>query len=470
MLPARTLLAAGLAALVVVGGVAAAVRTPGPQSAAAHVTDAAGRAIAENGFNTASSSKSVPDGMPAFTEADLEREHADMGTNFVRFLISWRKVEPQRGVYDQAYLDDVAKRVKWYSDRGYHVMLDMHQDLWGPAITPSGMTGNGAPAWATFMDGLPVGSNDMWELYYLEPGVIRAFDNFWNTTGAHPDLMDAYADAWKAVAKRFADNDAVVAYDLMNEPYGGTMQGPVFEAGPLTELYQRTTDAIREVDKTSWVCLEPQAMAYNWGLPSGLRAIDDPAKRVAFCPHLYPLPLDLLGDGFAGSSKSLTEGTVSAWTSNTLRTAQALGDAPIILGEFGLDTTLPGALDYLRLVYKTMDASGIGTVYWSSDPGSWGPYETDGTKRNLTTVVDRAYPRAVAASVRSWSATDGRLVIHLAKTPAAGAGASEVYLPASGFPNGATVAGGSDATWDAASRILTFTIDADATTVTVTAR
>ncbi|HET6672907.1 MAG TPA: cellulase family glycosylhydrolase, partial [Agromyces sp.] len=254
---ARSALAIGLTALVAVGGVAAALRTPGPAAAGASMTDASGRSIIAHGFNTEGSSKSAPDGMPDFTEADLEVEHADMGTGFVRFLISWRKVEPEPGVYDQGYLDDVAERLDWFAERGYHVMLDMHQDLWGPGITPSGTNGNGAPIWATDMDGLPVGDHEQWELYYLEPGVIRAFDQFWNTTGEHPELMDHYAGAWRAVAERFADVDAVVAYDLMNEPYGGTVQGPAFESGPLTELYQRSVNVIREVDQDSWACLEP---------------------------------------------------------------------------------------------------------------------------------------------------------------------------------------------------------------------
>src|SRR3989304_5671049 len=97
----------------------------GPPSA---LPDDAGLSLILRGFNTASSAKSAPDGMPKFTEADLEREHADMGTNFVRFLISWRSVEPEPGQYDQEYLDRVEDRVSWYAERGYKVMLDMHQD------------------------------------------------------------------------------------------------------------------------------------------------------------------------------------------------------------------------------------------------------------------------------------------------------------------------------------------------------
>ncbi|WP_022888954.1 cellulase family glycosylhydrolase [Agromyces italicus] len=457
---ARGALAAALVGMIAVGGIAAALRTPGPARAEGMMTDEANRAIVAHGFNTASSSKSVPDGMPDFTEADLDAEHADMGTDFVRFLISWRKVEPEPGVYDEQYLDDVAERVEWYDERGYRVMLDMHQDLWGSGITPGGMDGNGAPVWATYLDGFPVADHDQWELYYLEPGVIRAFDNFWNTTGEHPELMDHYAGAWRAVAERFADVDAVVAYDLMNEPYGGTLQGPAFEAGPLTELYQRSVNAIREVDQDSWACLEPQALGFNWGLPSGLGFVDDPREgdaRIAFCPHLYPLPMDL-GEGFSGTSRDLVEGTVAAWRSNTLRTAEALGDVPVILGEFGLDTTLPGALDYVDLVYTTTDASGIGVTYWSRDPGSWGPYEDDGTpgtRRNLVDELDRPYPRAVAGELHGWDSEPTRLVIEFVPDSAATA-PTEVYLPADGFPDGAVVEGGEVADWDPEARILSI--------------
>lgn len=486
MFPARTVIAVALTAAVVVGGVAASVRTA-PATTARSVTTTTGQSVVPNGFNTASSSKSAADGMPVFTEVDLTREQKDTHTDFVRFLISWRKVEPQPGVYDQKYLDDVAERVGWYSTRGYKVMLDMHQDLWGSGITPSGDTGNGAPTWATYMDGMPVEQQDEWELYYLQPGVVRAFDNFWNTTGEHPELMQHYADAWAQVAARFAGDSSVVAFDLMNEPYGGTVEGPAFEAGPLSTMYQRTVDAIRKVDHTTWLCVEPQAFGYNWGLPSGLRKIDDPrdgSARIAFCPHLYPAPMDA-GMGY-GDNSSFVDGEIGLWTENTLRTAHKLGDVPVILGEYGLDTTQSGALDYIGRVHSAMDAAGIGTVYWSSDPGSWGPYDESGKPRNLVSAIDRAYPMTIAGDVKSWGVENGSLVIRLrqpasamkypgvgdatadgAATSSATSRRSTAYLPVSGFPAGFTVRGATTSSFDKSSRVLTFTIAADATVVVI---
>lgn len=450
---ARLLLTGGLVLLVATGAIAAAMRST-PEHTDRFIENDAGQALVQHGFSTAGSAKSTPDGLPVFTEQELVRESEDMGTNFVRFLISWRAVEPRPGVYDQAYLDAVEERVGWYEERGYHVMLDMHQDLWGRYITPGLDRGNGAPEWATFMDGLPVQEHDMWELIYLEPGVIRAFDNFWNTSGAHPELTQHYVDAWRAVAERFADNQTVVAYDLMNEPYGGTLQGVAFESGPLTDLYQRAIDAIREVDNDTWVCLEPQAFGFNWGLPSALGVVDDARAgdpRVAFCPHLYPLPMDL-GDGFVGSSKPLIEGTIDQWAGNVLRTAarlgQGAGPVPVILGEFGLDTNAAGAEQYVKLVYQTADARGFGVAYWSRDNGTWGPYEQDGSERNLVAWLDRPYPRAVAG-LESWS-TDGESLVFTVSRQ----GSAQIYLPNSLRAATPKVAGAKISGWDAATGML----------------
>jgi endoglycosylceramidase len=52
-----------------------------------------------------------------------------------------------------------------------------------------------------------------------------------------------------------------------------------------------------------------------------------------------------------------------------------------------------GALDYVRLVLRTTDDMGAGWIYWSSDPGSWGPYEEDGRIRNLVDVLGASAPK-----------------------------------------------------------------------------
>ncbi|MFD7535900.1 cellulase family glycosylhydrolase [Streptomyces sp. NPDC059819] len=421
------------------------------------ITDDQGRALVLTGLNTASSAKSRPDGLPWIKEADVQRESDALGSDFVRFLIQWRNVEPEPGTYDDGYLDRVAERVRWYGARGYHVMLDLHQDVYGPAVK-----GNGAPAWATESDGLPVAERGQWELKYIEPGTVRAFDHFWGTRPGGRDLRAHYAAAWAHIAARFADDPAVLGYDLMNEPFGGSVQGPAFEAGPLAALYRRTIAAIRDVDRDSWIFVEPEAVSANWGLPSGLPHLKDPRgdgenARIAYAPHLYPLPMDL-GGGYTGDTKKWVDRTLASWRAQTEKTARRLG-APVLIGEYGLDATLPGALDYVAKVRALADGMGAGTAYWSNDPGSWAPWDQSLKPTPLLPVLDRPAPKAIAGDPVAYAWDEPSRTLSVTWRPkAAVRGATEVYLPARFFPHGAVVAGdGEAAAWDAKSRTLHVT-------------
>lgn len=439
--------------LIALMGLGVSLVSPIPDHAQSYITDRHGRAVVLRGFNTAGMSKVTPDGLPPYDFSLIDRERADMGTNFVRFIISWRSVMPERGVIDEQYLDGVARWVEQYEQRGYHVMLDMHQDVYGFKLSPErrDTVGTRVPAWADFSHRLPIGDHTMPELYYLEPGVVRGWDTFWNTTGANHGSTDFYVQAWRAVAQRFAESDAVVAYDLMNEPFGGSLQGPVFEGGPLSDLYDAAIAAIREVDTSTWVCVEPQAVGGNWGTPTGLRKPVDSAGRVAYCPHLYPLPIDL-GGGYA-TQNNVIEQTLEAWKTHTLRAAQSFGGVPIILGEVGLDTTKPGAEKYLDRVNEMSGEVGMGLAYWARDPGDWGPYTEDGQPRNLVEMWDRPYPRAIAGSLMTWSTSTRRLEFTYRPDPTIKA-PTEVYLPKSTFTHAPNVDGTTVRSWNAETRIL----------------
>ncbi|MFD7015931.1 cellulase family glycosylhydrolase [Streptomyces sp. NPDC059928] len=433
-------------------------QAPSVRTAAGHrwITDDQGRALVLTGLNTASSAKSRPDGLPWIKEADVQREADELGSDFVRLLIQWRNVEPRPGEYDDHYLAQVAERVRWYGARGYHVMLDMHQDVYGPAVK-----GNGAPAWATEAEGLPVAAQGQWELTYLEPGTVRAFDNFWGNRTASRDLRGHYAAAWAHVARRFADDPAVLGYDLMNEPFGGSVQGPAFEAGPLAALYRQTITAIRAVDTDSWIFVEPEAVSANWGLPSALPYLTDPrgdggTARIAYAPHLYPLPMDL-GGGYTGDAARWVDRTLASWREQTEKTARRLG-APVLIGEYGLDITLPGAPRYVAKVRAMADDMGAGTAYWSNDPGSWAPWDQSLRPTPLLPVLDRPQPRAIAGDPLSYAWDESARTLSVSWCPKDGVrGDTEVYLPARDFPRGGVVEGASAGLWDAKSRILHIT-------------
>lgn len=218
-----------------------------------YLRDKHGNQIFLRGLNTQGTAKIAPDCMPSYSPEEISRERDELKSNSVRLLMQWRCVEPEQGQYDYDYLDRIGDLVDLYNSNGMTVLLDMHQDLYGPGITESRDVGNGAPVWATYTDGLPVREQPDWSLYYLQPGVIRAFDNFWNKRGNHPELMESYAKMWQIVAGRFSQHPGVFGYDLMNEPFSGSYLPNVLESGALAKLYAMTIERIREVDNDTWI-------------------------------------------------------------------------------------------------------------------------------------------------------------------------------------------------------------------------
>jgi len=100
----------------------------------------------------------------------------------------------------------------------------MHQDAYSafisttdPAACPPGTSPakgwDGAPAWAALTDGLSTclttGERNS------SPAVNRAWNNFYDNVDG---IRDEFAEAWAAVAARFAGRPEVAGYDLLNEP------------------------------------------------------------------------------------------------------------------------------------------------------------------------------------------------------------------------------------------------------------
>ncbi|MBW8484582.1 cellulase family glycosylhydrolase [Actinomadura parmotrematis] len=389
------------------------------------ITDDRGRALVLHGLNTAGSAKG-PSGLPWITRADVAREVRAMGTNSVRYLIQWKNVEPSPGRYDEKYLDAVAERIGWYREQGVHVVLDMHQDIYGPAACAG--AGNGAPAWATFTDGLPCTPQTPWVLTYLQPAVLRAYDNFWNHTGSHPELMRRYTAMWRHVAARFAADPAVLGYDLMNEPFGGTRQFGFFETPSLTPFYQRLVTAIRSVDRDGWIFAEPQALGPNEGLGTSLGPIADPrpgGPRVVLAPHLYPGGVDI-GGSYTGAAKALVQAQFALWKANMPSAARRLG-TPMWLGEVGgIPGSAGGALDYTADWLALADGLGVGWAYWSNDPG-----DVTDAAGNLTAVgrlLARPYPRAVAGTPTRIAYSAGALTVSW-RDRAGASGPTEIWFP-----------------------------------------
>lgn len=431
-----------------------------------YVTDSEGRALILHGANVSSAAKSTPDHLPYQTEADIERMgYGDWGMNLSRFILQWQQVEPEPGVYDDAYLDAVAERVQWFADNGIWVVLDMHQDIYGPAVG-----GNGAPAWATRTDGipsLPIGGP--WWLQYLQPRVNRAFDHFWFDA----DLREHYVAMWRHVAQRFASTPNVLGYDLMNEPYPGSRQSG-FERDTLPAMYRDVIDGIREVDTDKWIWVEPRSFGVNQGLPSDLPKIEDPRDgeaRIVYFPHLYTPEIDLAGK-YTGDTTFF-----DIWATNRTHEQERL-DAPMLIGEFGLSWGMPGAREWLREALKVSDEIGGGWAYWSfetdSGPDNWGLISPTGEETPHVNELSRTYARAVAGYPESMQLDPDTNTYRITFKETGVTAPTEIFVPAARhYPDGFRVTssdpdGAWTQSWDPDRQIVTVTSDPSQPSHTIT--
>lgn len=153
------------------------------------------------------------------------------GVNVIRLGIIWDGLEPQPGVYNDEHLDRMDRIIELAYRNDIWVILDMHQDLYSYVYGA-----DGAPAWACLDDGLlHIAHEGTWsDAYFTSPAIQRAFDNFWDNIKVDDlGLQDHYAAAWQHVAMHYANNDAVIGYDIMNEPFMGSsiksLKEPIYD-------------------------------------------------------------------------------------------------------------------------------------------------------------------------------------------------------------------------------------------------
>lgn len=425
-----------------------------------YITDAQGRALILHGINTSSSAKSSPDHMPWIEERHVEQVTREFGMNFVRLLIFWDGVEPQRGVYNDAYIEAVRERVRWFTSRGAYVMLDMHQDIYSAKVG-----GNGAPDWATITSGMEYLSLDFpgmpWWVKNVDPAVIAAFVNFWR----HDDyawLQDHYIGAWVHVAEAFRNEPGVIGYDLMNEPHAGDLVRAArftFEPTWLKGLYDRLIPALRAVDQDKWLFFEPQSLAVNFGLPSKLPVINDPRageKRLVYAPHMYPFTLH------EGVAYNLTDRlNMRDWNRNRTRELNRQ-QVPLLVGEFGGSDTTPGFGQYLDDTTAMYDQMGASWAWWADDRGSWGLLDENDRENPKVNHLVRVYPQAIAGAPRTFRYDPASKRFALEYSAKAGVtGATEIFVPRRHYPQGFRVnsidtRGAARLEWDAGRQVLSY--------------
>lgn len=403
--------------------------------AGGRIVDALGREVVLRGVNVNALVEywpygSFPTTFP-FTEADADAI-SGIGWNVVRLLVSWSRIEPEPGRYDEAYLDRVAAVVRQLERRGVYSIIDLHQDAWGPSLAaprgtvcPAGESPafgwDGAPAWATFDGGasrcVPAGIRE------LSPAVRAAFAAFW-ADAAGPGgvgIRTRYTAMLGHLGERFAREPAVAGYDIMNEPnaFGSA------EVAALGDLAGDAVAAIRAGERRDrgfphLVLVEPSITWADFSVGTPPPFPHD--GNVVFAPHIYR--------GGLSSGPIPPEDFTRAHTD-----AAALGGLPVLVGEWGSSPQRASdpADGYFRIHLDLQDEHRFSGTLWTwrescGDPHKagdardgrvpyvWGEFEVDcrtntvtGPRTDLITQLRRGYVRAAPGVLRTmtYRAADG---------------------------------------------------------------
>ncbi|MBN2308063.1 MAG: cellulase family glycosylhydrolase [Candidatus Hydrogenedentes bacterium] len=438
--------------------------------------DPEGRQILLHGLSVISKDKSA-----GYVSGHGPAEFAAMrewGMNCIRLGIIWDGLEPEPGLFDDAYLEKIDQRIEWAREQGLYVFLDMHQDLFSVKYS------DGAPEWATLDEGLPHDtSGSVWsDAYFNSSAVQKAFDNFWANASCADGVgvQDHFARAWRHVAERYASNTTVIGYDLFNEPnIGGqntdgqllmiaagaaalaAKDGPdapgveelalewldpegrsrlmkrledmdiyvpvvdapqalfqEFERTKVTPMFERVTHAIREVDANHIVFLET-GMAANMGVYSGIEPVMGPDgirdPYQAYAPHGYDVVVDTPDVANANSDRIRLIFQRHGETGRRL-------NMPVLVGEWGAYGHARGVLPTAWVVVGEFEKLLFSDTYWL--------YSTDLAEADCFPALCRAIPVRIGGTLLAYrnNPETGAFTCSWKEDPAVTA-PTRIYLP-----------------------------------------
>lgn len=416
------------------------------------LTDSAARRVTMRGINAGGRSKWAPfapfpisddDTLATFsTKADAYFARlGPWGLDTVRMPFSWEALEPTKGTWDEGYLDRYEALVNAAGALGIRVIVDFHQDVFA-----SPFCGDGFPVWAlkASNQGPACRDNKNWFVHYLQTPVEAEFTRFFaNEDG----LLDAFKEMWTKVAKRFADNGAVVGFEILNEPGGWRADNlKTWKLGTLNPFHSEMIALLRkpEIGGGKLVLYDNPGVE---ALAANTQHVRPKGDGVIYAPHYYDSDL-LLGGKAAGRDPNKDLATHVQFANNE--------GLHVLLGEFGYGHGATGGDTWLANVMHFVDTQRWSSTLWeySQSAELWNKEDlsvinADGSERPILDVYVRPWLRAVAGSGEAFAfdPSTGKVSASWASKE----GVSEIVVPSRLYPAGPKdiVVSGGCWTWDA---------------------
>ena len=292
------------------------------------------------------------------------------GYNVMRIPISWNNLEPVAPVWstnlnsyvhswNQNYLNDLKSMVTKARAAGLMVILDMHQDYWSPSLhhitnwngAPGYCEGVGMPRWLDPSIDAKASTTQNLDFYNAMNWFYRNIQDPTSTiTKATP--WQLFSSAWSLLSytfsssSGFADYQAVVGSDILNEPYYSYVGGSppagqtVLQASGsrLAAFYNAMAPAITAYNPSWLLFFNDSTGGYNSANPLARETPTMTGKPTVagdwvYAIHDYNFSYETFSDGVARHDDfGITLANI------VLADAHAWG-VPLYIGEFTIFTT-----------------------------------------------------------------------------------------------------------------------------------
>jgi len=360
---------------------------------------------------------------------DLAQMRA-LGFNLIRLAISWSLLEPSPLHYSQSYLDRIGQVVAWAAEQDIEVIIDMHQDEYGPRVGS-----DGAPDWACLNVSLPAWLELIWPKVSKEipfsKQVLLSFDALYTNqkvASTGKGLQEHFILAWYQVVNRFDSVQNVIGYEIINEPPPGILttadsldEIPVlgFSTKFLFPMYRRfiqgitgVRDGMRDcspaqpigedcahpdlqLNSRKLIFFEPMALRNELDFSLQVSTPFTEYSNIVFSPHVYT-------NFFTAKNwpPNYRLALDSAWLEASLLRAS------VLVTEFGGSSS---AADKVANITAQLDThrGTSGTMWTWKERGNWGMFESpeldtdpNGPLKQVRVQINsRIYARAVAGQI-----------------------------------------------------------------------